>query len=332
MRKKVFTLGFLIENFFTEYLVQQKKVSAHTISSYRDTFRLFFQFVIISKNKKLNEIILDDLNIDTVLSFLNDLELNRSSSARSRNQRLAAIKSFLRHANIKLPDKSDLIHRVLSLSNKRTDDRIVDFLILEEQAAILKAPDRSTWIGRRDHMLILFAIETGLRVSELLNIKRTDLELDQHPNVYCMGKGRKERRTPIGKITLTALREWLKEPKTDAVVFANRNGHPMTTDTVQSLLKKYQKVAVQSCPTLDKKRISPHVLRHTTAMNLLQAGVDSSVIALWLGHSSIETTMKVYIKANLALKEKALMRVSQPKTPYRRYKPSKGELSFLESL
>ena len=332
MRKSEFTLGFLIENFFTEYLVRQKKVSPHTISSYRDTFRLLLKFVTKSKNKKLNEITLEDIGVDTILFFLNDLELNRASSARSRNQRLAAVKSFFKHANIKLPDKSNLIHRVLSLSNKRTDDRIVDFLILEEQAALLAAPDRSTWLGRRDHMLMLFAIETGLRVSELLHVKPEDLSLDRHPNVYCMGKGRKDRRTPIGKATLNALREWLKESKTNIVVFANRNGYPMTADTVQCLLKKYQKSAIKCCPSLKEKRLSPHVLRHTTAMNLLQANVDPAVIALWLGHSSLDTTMKVYIKANLALKEKVLGKVSSPKSPYRRYKPSKGEISFLEGL
>lgn len=332
MRRSEFTLGFLIENFFTEYLVQQRKVSHHTISSYRDTFRLLLQFATKSKNKKLNEITLEDLDVDTILSFLNDLESNRSSSARSRNQRLGAVKSFFKHANIKLPDKSNLIHRVLSLSNKRTDDRIIDFLILEEQAALLAVPDRSTWLGRRDHMLMLFAIETGLRVSELLNVKPEDLSLDRHPNVYCMGKGRKERRTPIGKTTLSALREWLKEPKTQVVIFANRNGHPMTPDTVQCLLKKYQQLAAKACPSIMKKRLSPHVLRHTTAMNLLQADVDPAVIALWLGHSSMDTTMKVYIKANLALKEKALGKVSSTKSSYRRYKPSKGEISFLEGL
>ena len=332
MRRSEFTLGFLVENFFTEYLVQQKNVSRHTVSSYRDTFRLLLHFTTENKKKKLNEITLEDLNVETIMAFLNYLESERSSSARSRNQRLAAVKSFFRHTNVKLPDKSNLIHRVLSLSNKRTDDEIIDFLTLEEQAALLAAPDRSTWLGRRDHMLMLFAIETGLRISELLSVKAADLSLDHHPNVYCMGKGRKERRTPLGKATLSALREWTKEPKTDVVVFANRSGYNMTADAVQASLKKYQQIAMRTCPSLKTKRLSPHVLRHTAAMNLLQADVDPAVIALWLGHSSMETTMKVYIKANLALKEKALKKASSPKSPYRRYKPSGSKLSFLEGL
>jgi len=332
MRKNEFNLAFLIENFFSEYLVQQRKVSRHTISSYRDMFRLLLLFVASKQHKQLTEIVLEDLNVDTILSFLNHLESARGCGVSSRNQRLAAVKSFFRHVNIKIPDKSDLIHRVLSLSSKRTDHPIVDFLTLEELKAVMAAPNRSTWLGRRDHMLILFAAETGLRVSELLEVKPRDLSLDHHPNVFCLGKGRKERRTPLGKATVAALREWLKEPKTDHVIFANRTGESMSADNVWSLLKKYQKIAELNCMSLKQKRLSPHVLRHTTAMNLLQSGVDPSVIALWLGHSSMDTTMKCYITANLAMKETSLQKMSPPQTPYQRYKPSSDILSFLEGL
>jgi integrase/recombinase XerD len=322
----------LIENFFSEYLVKQKKVSDHTISSYRDTFRLLLLFVVNSQNKKLAEITLEDLNVDTVLAFLNHLESERNCGSRTRNQRLAAVKSFFNHANTKIPDRADLIHRVLSLSTKSTDDKIVDFLTLEETAALLAVPDRATWLGRRDHMLILFGVETGLRISELLNVKKQDLTLEHHPNVFCLGKGRKERRTPLGKATVLAMREWIKEPKTDHVVFPGRSGERMTPDNVQTQLKKYQRLAEAKCPSIKEKRLSPHVLRHTTAMNLLEANVDLSVIALWLGHSSMDTTMKAYLTAHLALKEKSLQKMSSPQTPYQRYKPSTDILSFLEGL
>jgi site-specific recombinase XerD len=332
MRRKEFTLQFLIENFFTEYLTQQKKVSRHTASSYRDTFRLLLKYVSEGRGKPIATITIEDLQVDCILSFLNHLENSRKCGARSRNQRLAAIKSFFKHANVVLPDKSNLIHRVLSLSNKQTEKVLIDFLTPEESTALLAAPDRFTWIGRRDHMLILFAVETGLRVSELLNVKVGDVNLDHHPSVYCMGKGRKERRTPLGKASVLAMREWLKELRNENFVFTTQTGKPMTADAVQALLKKYQALAQESCPSLKNKRLSPHVLRHTTAMTLLLSGVDITVIALWLGHSSTDTTLKEYIKASIEIKEKALKKAAPTNTPFRRYQPSQDILAFLESI
>lgn len=332
MRKKEFTLAFLIENFFSEYLINQKQSSRHTIASYRDTFRLLLLFVAKTQEKSISTITLEDLHVDSILSFLNDLESVRGCSARSRNQRLAAIKSFFKHTGVRLPDKSNLIHRVLCLQSKSMTKKIVDFLSRDEQEALLKVPDQTTWIGRRDHAILLFAIETGLRVSEILHVKRADLHLDQHPHVFCLGKGRKERRTPLGKASTRTMREWLKEKWTDEIIFPNRLGGPMSCDAVQYLLRKYQEIAEKNCPSLKKKNLSPHVLRHTCAMNLLQAGVDPSVIALWLGHSSMDTTMKEYITANLELKEKSLQKMDPTKTSFRRYKPTDDILTYLEGV
>lgn len=332
MRKKEFTLSFLIENFFSEYLVEQKQVSRHTITSYRDTFRLLLPFVAKKMDKNLNDVVFEDLTVENILLFLNHLEVERGCTARSRNQRLGAIKSFFKHANIRLPDKSHQIHRVLCVPSKRVTKKIVDFLSREELEVLLKAPDRTTWIGRRDHALILFAAETGLRVSELLQVKKEDLQLDHHPHVFCLGKGRKERRTPLGKSSTTTLREWVKENNISSLVFPNRTGGPLSSDAVQYLLKKYQDIAAKSCLSLKKKKLSPHVLRHTTAMNLLQAGVDPSVIALWLGHSSMDTTMKEYITANLEIKENSMSKLSPTKTPFKRYQPANNILAYLEGI
>lgn len=332
MRKKEFTFSFLIENFFTEYLVQQKQVSRHTVTSYRDTFRLLLPFIAATMKKNISNVGLEDLNVDNVMIFLNHLEKDRGCSARSRNQRLAAIKSFLKYTNIRLPDKSHQIHRVLSVSSKRITKKIVDFLTSEEIEALLKAPDRNTWFGRRDHTMILFAVETGLRVSEILQVKREDLQLDHHPHVFCLGKGRKERRTPLGKSSTAVLREWLKENPAETHVFLNRAGSEMSADAFQYALKKYQVIATKKCPSLKNKIISPHVLRHTTAMNLLQAGVDPAVIALWLGHSSIDTTMNDYITASLELKERSMIKMDPTQTTFKKYMPTNDVLTYLEGI
>lgn len=332
MRKKEFGLPFLIENFFTEYLVQQKDVSRHTITSYRDTLRLLIPFIASATKKNIKNLELEDFDVDHVLAFLNYLEKERQCSARSRNQRLAAIKSFLKHTNVRLPDKSHQIHRVLSISSKKVTKKLVDFLSREELEALLKAPDQTTWFGRRDHLLILFAAETGLRVSELLHLRREDLQLDRHPSVFCLGKGRKEHITPIEKSSALAMREWLKENSLASPIFANRTGGLMSSDAFQHSLKKYQLVAAKNCPSIGKKILSPHVLRHTNAMNLLQAGVGPPVIALWLGHSSMDTTINEYITANLELKEKSLTKMDTTKTKFKKYQPETNILAYLEGV
>lgn len=332
MRKKEFTLSFLIENFFSEYLVEQKQVSRHTITSYRDTFKIFLPFAAKTVGKNLRDLALEDLNVDCVLLFLNHLEVERGCSSRSRNQRLAAIKSFFRHTNIRLPDKSHQIHRVLCVATKNISKKIVDFLSKEELTALLQSPDQNTWIGRRDHVLILFAAETGLRVSELVQVKREDVELNQHPHVFCLGKGRKERRTPLGKASVAALKEWLLENDDSTWIFPNRTGCSMSTDAVQHLLKKYHQIASKKCISLKRKIVSPHVLRHTTAMNLLSAGVDPAVIAMWLGHSSMDTTMKEYITASLEIKERSIAKMDPTKTSFKRYEPANDLLAYLEGV
>lgn len=332
MRRKEFTLAYLIESFFQDYLVQQRKVSRHTISSYRDTFRLLLPFAATRGKKTVATIGVGDLNAACILAFLRHLEEERKCSSRSRNQRLAAIKSFFRHVSLLLPDRTHLAHQVLALVSKRGPKKLIDHLMADEVEALLRAPDRKTWIGRRDHMLILLGVETGLRVSEILSLRTADVDLGRHPSVFCLGKGRKERRTPLGKASVAALREWIKEMRGEDTVFTGRTGRPLSTDAVQALLRKYQVAAARSCPSLKNKRLSPHILRHTAAMILLEAKVDSSVIALWLGHSSVDTTMKEYIRASLAMKERALQQTSPTKTPTRKYRPNSAMLSFLESL
>jgi len=332
MRKKEFSLAYLIESFFIDYLVQQRKVSPHTISSYRDTFRLLLPFAATRSKKPIGKIHVDDLNVRCVLAFLRHLEEERKCSYRSRNQRLAAIKSFFRHVSLLLPDRSHLAHQVLSLVSKRGPKKLIDHLTATEVEALLKAPDQKNWVGRRDHMLILLGIETGLRVSEILNLRMTDVDLGQHPSVFCLGKGRKERRTPLGKASVAALREWLKEKRGEDLLFTGRTGQPLSNDAIQSLLKKYQKTAAQACPSMKNKRLSPHVLRHTAAMTLVEAKVDSGVIALWLGHSSVDTTIKEYIRASLAMKERALQKTSPTNTSLKKYRPNHATLAFLENL
>lgn len=332
MRRKEFYLAYLIESFFQDYLVQQRKVSRHTISSYRDTFRLLLPFAATKSKKTVATIGVGDLNVACILAFLRYLEDERKCSSRSRNQRLAAIKSFFRHVMLLLPDKSHLAHQVLALVSKRGPKKLIVHLTTSEVEALLKVPDRKTWVGRRDHMLILLGVETGLRVSELLNLRNADVDLGSHPSVFCLGKGRKERRTPLGKASVASLREWMKERRSEDLLFTGRTGHALISDAVQALLKKYQVAAGRLCPLIKNKRLSAHILRHTAAMTLFEAKVDLSVIALWLGHSSIDTTMKEYIRASLAMKERALQKTSPTNTPTKRYRPNSAMLSFLERL
>src|SRR6516225_10247912 len=307
----------LIERYFTERLMHQRNVSANTIASYRDTFRLLFTFAQARLRKPPSALALGDLDAPFIGDFLADLETRRGAGVRTRNLRLTAIRSFFRFASFEEPAHSAVIQRVLAIPNKRHDKRQVHFLTRPEIEAILAAPDRTTWLGRRDHALLLLAVQTGLRLSELISLDRDALHLGAGAHVRVIGKGRKERCTPLSKNARSTLQAWLKEPVRRGVnaLFPNVRGGRLSADSVQSLLAKYVQVASETYPTMKSKRVSPHVLRHTAAMELLQAGVDSSVIALWLGHESIETT-QVYLHAHLALKEAALAKLK----PYRRTK------------
>ncbi len=309
----------LVERFFTERLVRQQDVSVHTIASYRDTFRLLLKFAMAKLRKAPSALTLDELDAPFIGAFLTDLEMERGTSVTTRNLRLTAVRSFFRFVSFEEPAHSALIQRVLAIPSKRHDKRQVNFLTRSEIEAVLAAPDRTTWLGRRDHTLLLLATQTGLRTGA---------------HVRCVGKGRKERCTPLTRYARIALQAWLNEPaRRDAkVLFPSLHGGQLSPDSVQSLLAKHVGVASKTCSSLATKRVSPHVLRHSAAMELLQAGVDSSVIALWLGHESIETT-QTYLHAHLGLKEAALAKLEPYKQHKRlRFRPDDHVLAFLEAL
>jgi integrase/recombinase XerD len=327
-------LAPLIERYFTERLMRQCNVSANTIVSYRDTFRLLFTFAQAQLRKPPSALALNDLDAPFISAFLEDLETKRGSSVRTRNLRLTAIRSFFRFVSFEEPAYSAHIQRVLAIPGKRHDKREVHFLTRPEIEAILAAPDQSTWLGRRDHALLLLAAQTGLRLSELISLDRDAIRLGAGAHVRCIGKGRKERCTPLASHARVAIQSWLKEParRGATALFPNVHRGRLSADSVQSLLAKYVSVAGERYPSLKSKRVSPHVLRHSAAMELLQAGVDCSVIALWLGHESIETT-QTYLHAHLALKEAALAKLK----PYgrgqpTRFRPNDRLLAFLEAL
>ena len=327
-------LAALIERFFTERLMHQRCVSPHTIASYRDTFRLLFRFAERWLHTSPSELELRHLDAPMIGAFLDDLESRRSASARTRNLRLTAIRSFFRFISFEEPTHSAHIQRVLAIPAKRHARTLVQFLTRPEMEALLTAPDRTTWVGRRDHALMLLAVQTGLRLSELTSLDREAVTLSRGAHVRCIGKGRKERCTPLTRHTVATLRAWLHEPcPSDAPpLFPTIHGERLSSDAVQYLLRKHVATARLRCPSMKHKRVSPHVLRHTAAMELLNAEVDSSVIALWLGHESVETT-QVYLEANLALKEAALAKVQPVKrNTLTRYRPPDQLLAFLNAL
>lgn len=327
-------LAPVLESFFTDRLAQQRRVSPHTVSAYRDTFRLLLGFVQKRLRKAPSDLDLQDLDAPMIGAFLEDLEKERHNSVRTRNARLAAIHSLFRYAALRAPNHAALIQRVLAIPHKRFDRALVTFLEPSEVEALLSAPDGQSWIDRRDHALLCVAVQTGLRVSELIQLNRQDVHLGPGAHVRCQGKGRKERCTPLTSQTVAALKTWLQESPSlpSDPLFPNRCGGRLSRDAIEQLLKKYVAKAQSSCPSLRGKRISPHVLRHTNAMRLLHAGVDQSVIALWLGHESIETT-QIYLHADLSLKERALARTAPLRCPGpNRYRAPDALLAFLEGL
>lgn len=327
------SLAPLLEAFFTERLQKQKQVSPNTIASYRDAFRLLLAFAQTHLGKEPSVLLLTDLEAPFVGAFLDYLEKERKNSARTRNLRLVAIHSFFRYVALREPAHSALIQRVLAIPQKRFDRNLVTFLTPAESEALLAAPDRSGWIGRRDHALLVLAIDTGLRVSELLNLKCEDVVLQAGPHVRCLGKGRKHRCTPLRPLTVAVLRTWLKELNgiPSDPLFPSRRGVTLSRDAVEQLVTKYAATACRKCSSLKDKRITPHVLRHTTAVELMRGGVDRSVIALWLGHESPETT-KMYLDADLSIKEQALARTAPRGTKPGRFHPDDSLMAFLISL
>jgi integrase/recombinase XerD len=323
----------LLEGFFTDRLLRQRHASPHTIAAYRDSFRLLLGFAQRKLKKEPAALELKDLDAPLIGAFLEDLEKRRGNSARTRNARLAAVHSFFRYAALEEPGQSAVIQRVLAMPSKRHGKKLVGFLTRAEIDALLAAPDLSTWPGRRDRALLLVAAQTGLRVSEIVSLRRVDVVLGSGAHVRCEGKGRKERCTPLRRETAKVLRNWLRESPVEPAgpLFPNARGRTLSRDGVQYLLSKHLKTARGRCPSLRNKRVSPHVLRHSTAMDLLHHGVDHSVIALWLGHESPETT-QVYIAADLALKEKALAKTTPVRADAAPYRPADRLLQFLKSL
>jgi integrase/recombinase XerD len=322
-----------LESFFTKRLIAQRRASPHTIGSYRDTFRLLLQFAVKRLGKAPSALALEDLNAPFLGTFLDELESTRANGARSRNLRLTAIRSFFRYAALESPQHSGLIQRVLVIPNKRQPRPLVGFLTRSEIDALLLAPDRDTWLGRRDHALLLTAVQTGLRLAEITSIRQQDLCLGTGAHVRCEGKGRKERCTPLAKSTVAVLTAWIRDQGEDGarILFPSARGGRLSADAVQHLVAKYAAVAQKTCPSLTDKRLSPHVLRHTTAMELLQAGVDRTLIALWLGHESVETT-QIYLDANLTMKEEILSKTTPINAKAGRYQPDDDLLAFLKNL
>jgi site-specific recombinase XerD len=329
----VTTLPPLLERFFTQRLMQERRVSAHTIASYRDTFRMFLKFLQQHLRKAPSALLFEDIDAPAVSAFLDRLETQRKISVRSRNLRLTAIHSFFRYAAFELPTHSAQIQRVLAIPSKRFARTLVRHLSRPEVEALLAAPDQHTWFGRRDHAFILMAVQTGLRVSEITTATRENVVLGTGSHVRVIGKGRKERSTPLAKSTAAVLKTWLRETSRGDghLLFPNAKGERLSVHGVQHMLNKHAANAAKTCPSLEGKRIGVHLLRHTMALDMLQAGVDRAVIALWLGHESVETT-QIYLEATLGMKQQALAKTGSPQTRQRLFEPSDRLMTFLDNL
>ncbi|MGH9122826.1 MAG: tyrosine-type recombinase/integrase [Acidimicrobiales bacterium] len=323
-----------LEAYFTERLIGQRRASPNTVASYRDAWRMLLRFAQAQMGKEPNQLDIADLDASLVMAFLNHLESERHNSIRTRNARLAAIRSFFRYASYRHPEHGGLIARVLDIPTKRTDRKDVTYLVEEEVQALLDAPDRDSWCGRRDHTLLRVAVQTGLRASELTGLRNSDVELGTGAHVRCRGKGRKERSTPLDKETVKTLRDWMAERAGEPgdCLFPTRRDSALTRSAVGCLFAKYTATARQHCPSLRTKRPTPHTLRHTGAMELLRSGVDISLIALWLGHEQVETTQRIYIHADMSIKERALAKTRPAQARPGRYRPGDQLLAFLDGL
>jgi integrase/recombinase XerD len=322
-----------VQAFFTQRLLRERNASPHTIAAYRDTIKLLLRFAATRCGREPSMLDVADLDADTVAAFLDHLQADRGNSARTRNARLAAIHSLYRYAALRHPEHAQDIQRVLSIPPKRTDRALVTFLDQQEIDALLAAPDRTTWTGRRDHALLLLAIQTGLRASELTTLNIDDVQLAGAAHVTCEGKGRKQRITPLTRTTSAVIRVWLAEcgGQPDDPLFPTIRGQRLGRDGLERRLAVHVARATRGQPSLKEKNVTLHTLRHTAAMQLLHAGIETTVIALWLGHERVETT-QIYLHADLALKEKALARTKPPDAKPGRYRPPDTLLAFLEAL
>jgi site-specific recombinase XerD len=328
------TLAPLLQAFFTERLIGQREASPHTIASYRDAVCLLLRFAHRHTGKAPHQLDLADLDAPLIGAFLNHLETERGASARTRNTRLTAIRSLFGYAAYRHPEHAAVIQRVLAIPPKRTNRALVTYLTDAEMDALLAAPDRATRIDRRDHMLLLLALETGLRVSELTALTCAAVHLGTGAHLRCHGKGRKERITPLRHQARTLLQSWLAERDSapNDPLFPGPNGAPLSRGAVRRLVDRHIAPAARTCPSLTVKNVTPHTLRHSCAMKLRRHGVDAATIALWLGHEDVRTTYSTYLHADLNLKEQALARTAPPGTPIGRYRPPDSILELLESL
>ena len=322
-----------LQSFFTDRLAKQRRASARTIAAYRDSLRLLVVFVHHQTGKPPCSIDWDDLDVEMIGAFLDHLEAERDNSPRTRNLRLTAIRSLFTYASLRHPEHALLIQRVLAIPPKRFDRPTVSFLTAVEIDALLAAPDPTRWEGRRDRALLLVAVQTGLRVSELTGLNCGDVTLGTGGSVRCEGKGRRHRAVPLTAATAAVLRHWIEERSglRDDPLFPTRTGRRLSTDAVERLVHKHAVTAAERCRTLRADNVHPHVLRHSCAMTLLQAGVDTAVIALWLGHADIRST-NAYLHADMTIKQRALDRTTPASIPPGRYRPSDSLLAFLEGL
>jgi integrase/recombinase XerD len=327
------TFPALLQRFFTERLLQQRHASPHTIAGYRDTFRLLLRFAVDHVGRTPSALTMDDLTPAFVGDFLDHLERARGNSSRTRNARLAAIHSFAHYVALNEPAHALLCQRLLAMPSRRFERKIVAFLTRAEADAVLASPDLSTWIGRRDRALLLVALQTGLRVSELIHLTRAHVVFGPGAHVRCTGKGRKQRCTPLRRDAAAVLEGWLRQQPGSPgdPVFPGIRGGRLSRDAIERLVSRHARTAHVRCPSLHAKKVTPHVLRHSTAMELLAHGVDRAVIALWLGHESVETT-QMYLHADLRLKEQALSRTTPLGVKLPRYRPPDQLLAFLEGL
>ena len=322
-----------LQAFFTDRLARQRQASPQTVASYRDTFRLLVGFVQRETGKAPSTLGIEDLSASVISAFLDHLEAERGNTPRTRNARLGAIRSLFRYAALRHPEHAELIAQVLAIPQKRFDKATVSFLTAKEIEALLAAPDLTTWEGRRDRALILLGAQAGLRVSELTGLNCADVCLGAGAHVRCTGKGRKQRAVPLTRPTAAVLREWARERdgRPGDPLFPARTGRRLSRDAIEHRLATHTAAAARKCPTLHGKHVTPHVLRHSAAMSLLHAGVDTSVIALWLGHADIRAT-NVYLHADMTIKERALALTTPASVHPGRYRPPDALLAFLESL
>lgn len=322
-----------LQAFFTDRLVRERNASPLTVAAYRDTWRLLLGFASTRTGKPPCALDFDDIDVRLVSAFLDYLERDRGNTARTRNARLAGIHSLFHYAVLRHPEHAATIGRVLAIKAKQYERKLVNFLTEAEVEALLSAPDRTTWTGRRDHAMLLVAVQTGLRISELIGLCVNDVHLGSGAHLLCHGKGRKERVTPLTPATIKILRHWLTEqqPAPTSRLFPTRTGTELSRDAIERRIALHKATAAKACPGLNKKKVTAHALRHTAAMRLLEAGVDTTVIALWLGHEHVETTA-IYLQAHLEIKERALTKARAPQAQVGRYQPRDTLLTFLESL